>query len=87
MDGRSLSSRVSTVEWLGWREEEGGTVLIWMPAISPGWCSLGSSYQPELKTGGNYYRMELLGTPFVTVGNTSWDCTGAGYSGLSRKVQ
>jgi hypothetical protein len=30
-------------EWLGWQEEEGGTVLIWMPAISLGWC-----YEPRL---------------------------------------
>jgi hypothetical protein len=46
MDGRSLSSRVSTVEWLGWQEEEGGTVLVWMPVISLGWC-----YEPRLKVG------------------------------------
>jgi hypothetical protein len=37
---------VSTVEWLGWQEEEGGTVLVWMPVISLGWC-----YEPRLKVG------------------------------------
>jgi hypothetical protein len=30
-------------EWLRW-QEEGGTVLIWMLAISPDWC-----YEPRLK--------------------------------------
>jgi hypothetical protein len=31
-------------EWLGWQEEEGGTMLIWMSSFSPGWC-----YEPRLK--------------------------------------
>jgi hypothetical protein len=57
MDGRSLSSWVSTVEWLGWQEEEGGTVLIWMPVISPGCC----------------YELRLKGYPLVSARNTSQD--------------
>jgi hypothetical protein len=46
-------------EWLGWREEEGGTGVILPPAFSPGWC-----YEPRLKgAGGNYCWMEPLGAP------------------------
>jgi hypothetical protein len=38
-------------------------------AFSPGWC-----FEPRLKAGGNYCRMELLGAPpFVTVHNTNRD--------------
>jgi hypothetical protein len=44
-------------EWLGWQEEEGGTMFIWMMAISLGWC-----YEPRLK-----------GYPLVLARNTNPD--------------
>jgi hypothetical protein len=54
----SLSSRVKYSEqWLGWQEEEGGTVYIWRPVFSPGWF-----YDPRLK-----------GTPFVSGRKTTRD--------------
>jgi hypothetical protein len=66
MKGRSLNG---SGEWLSWQEEEGGMGVILPSAFSPGWC-----FEPRLKAGGNYCRMELLGAPpFVTVHNTNRD--------------
>jgi hypothetical protein len=55
-------------EWLRWQEEDGGTVFIWMPTISLGWCYEPrlKGYHPRLKAGGNYCRIEPLGAPLLS---------------------
>jgi hypothetical protein len=35
--GKELALVSEYGKWLRWQEEEGGTVLIWMLSISPGW--------------------------------------------------